>query len=142
MAATISIYGSFPGALASKEVDWLGDTIKVALLADAYSPNQDTHGVWSDVSTHQVTGTNYSAGGATLTGKSADYNASTNTRTFTANAVEWENSTITARYAVIYDDTTTGKPLVAYVDFGTERSSSDGVFRITWNTDGIFTVTV
>lgn len=142
MSASISIYGAFPGDLAGKKHDWMNDSFKVALLSNSYSPNQDTHSVWADVSSHQASGTNYTAGGATLGGKSADYNPSTNTRRFTANAVEWQDSTITARYAVIYNDTTADKPLVAVVNFGTERASSDGIFRITWNNDGIFSVTV
>lgn len=142
MSASIHLYGSFPGSLASKEQDWMNDTIKVALLGASYSPNQDTHSEWGDVSSHQVSGTAYTAGGVTLANKSMSYNASTNTRTFDGNDVEWPDSTITARYAVIYNDTTSGKPLVGYVDFAAERSSNEGLFRIAWNASGIFTVTV
>ena len=64
--------------------------------------------------------------------------------TFDADDVAWANSTITARYAVIYDATPAAdadKKLLAYVDFGADKSSSSGTFQITWNASGIFTVT-
>ncbi len=51
---------------------------------------------------------------------------------------------MTARYAVIYD-TTPGSsatdPLIAYVDFGSDQSSSAGTFSIVWDAAGIFTTT-
>jgi hypothetical protein len=59
--------------------------------------------------------------------------------------VTWAASTITARYAVVAD-TTPGtaatNPLICYVDFGADVTSSGGNFTITWDADGIFTVTV
>lgn len=142
MAASISLYGSFPGDLARGNVDWENDTIKVALLTSSYAPDQDTDSEFSDASGNEASGTGYTAGGATLSSKTMVYDASTNTRTFDAADVEWDNSSLTARYAVIYDDSATNKPLIAYVDFGAERTSSEGLFRIAWHADGIFEVTV
>ena len=49
-------------------VDFLSDTIKVALTTSSYAYNLDTHEVFSDV-TNEVVGTNYTAGGATLASK-------------------------------------------------------------------------
>ena len=49
--------------------------------------------------------------------------------------MSWTSSTITARYAKIYDDTT--NDLVALIDFGQDESSSNGNFDINWHTDGI-----
>lgn len=143
--ATTTIYGSFPAALANKEIDWDSDTIKVALVTSSYTPNQDTHDYWDDVSANEASGTGYTAGGATLAGKTSAYTAGTNVRAFDANDVSWATSTITARYAVIYDDspaTAATKPLIAYVDFGSDQSSSAGTFSIVWSANGIFTVTV
>lgn len=52
--------------------------------------------------------------------------------------VTWTSSTITARYALIYDNTpATNKPLLGYVDFGADQSSSNGNFTITWASAGI-----
>ncbi len=55
--------------------------------------------------------------------------------------VEWTGSTITsARYAVIYDDDLTNKPLICAIDFGGDFSTTSGTFKITWNASGIFTL--
>jgi len=136
MAASIEIYANFVENLASGTVNWLGDTVKVALVGSSYTPNKHTHG-WNDVSTHEVSGTGYTAGGATLNNKSMTHNASTGARAFKGDNVEWNNSTVTARYAVVYADNAT-KRVIAYVDFGAERASSEGLFRIAWHTNGIF----
>jgi hypothetical protein len=34
------------------------------------------------------------------------------------------------------------KPLLGYVDFGANFSSSNGLFEIRWNVAGMFTITV
>lgn len=62
-------------------------------------------------------------------------NAGTSFVKLTAANVSWTTSTITARYAKIYDDTT--NDLVFLVDFGQDESSSNGNFDINWNADGI-----
>lgn len=142
--ATTKTYGSLIAKAFNKEIDFDSDTIKVALLSSSYTPNQDTHDYWDDVSANQVTGTGYTAGGATLANKSVTYTSGTNVTKFDADDVSWTSSTITARYAVIYDDTpatNATKPLIAYIDFGSDQSSSSGTFSIVWDAAGIFTTT-
>jgi hypothetical protein len=145
MAVSAKPYGNVVGKAFNKEIDLDTDTIKVALLANTYTPDQDAHDYFSDVSADEVTGTGYTAGGATLASKTATYVAGTNTFTFDAADVSWADSTITARYAVIYDAATgtpATEPLIAFVDFGADVSSSNGTFEITWDAAGIFTATV
>lgn len=142
--ATTKTYGSLITKAFNKEIDWDSDTIKVALVTSSYTPNQDTHDYWDDVSANEASGTGYTAGGATLGSKTVAYTAGTNVTTFDAADVSWTTSTITARYAVIYDDTpatAATKPLIGYVDFGSDQSSSAGTFSIVWNASGIFTTT-
>jgi hypothetical protein len=144
MAVTAKLYGSFPAKLANKEINWSSDTIKVALCTSTYTPDQDVHDYFNDV-TNEVTGTGYTAGGATLASKTVTYTAGTNTQTFDAADTSWTSSTITARYAVIYDatpGTAATNPLIGYVDFGADVVSSSGTFSITWDAAGIFTVQV
>jgi hypothetical protein len=144
MAVTAFLYGSVPAKLANKEIDWDTDTVKVALCTSTYTPAQDTHDYFNDI-TNEVTGTGYTAGGATLASKTVTYTAGTNTTTFDAADVSWTSSTITARYAIIYVDTagaSSTDPLIGYVDFGENVSSSSGTFSITWDAAGIFTVAV
>lgn len=139
------LYGSVIGKAFNKEIDWDTDTIKVALLSASYAPNQDTQDYWDDVSGSEVTGTGYTTGGLALTGKSTTYDGANNVTVLDAADAVWSTSTITARYAVIYDDsgaTAPQKALIGYVDFGSDQSSTNGNFTITWDATGIIRITV
>ena len=59
------IYNSFKRDIMNGSIDLDTDTIKVMLVTSTYTPNQDTHTKRSDV-TNEVSGTGYTAGGATL----------------------------------------------------------------------------
>ncbi len=151
MAVTSFWYGKailniFGGATEpeSRKIDWLTDTIKVMLCTSDYTPNQDTHAFKTDV-TNEVTGTGYTVGGATLASKTLTYDGPTNKAKLDAADVSWPNSTITARYAVVYDATPTAdadKPLLGYVNFGEDKATNNGEFKIQWHADGIFNITV
>ena len=144
MAVSAKLYGNFFNSLGNKEIDLNSDTFKVMLTTSTYVPDQDLHNYKDDV-TNEVTGTGYTAGGATITNPAFSYTTGTNVFKWDGDDVSWASSTITARYAVIYDDTPATdatKPLIGYVDFGADVSSSSGTFSITWSASGIFTVTV
>ena len=139
------MYGQFLAKALNKEVDYDSDTIKVALVSSAYTPNQDTHDYWDDVAANEVTGTGYTAGGLTLTSKTVTYDSANNVVVLDAADAVWSNSTITARYAVIYDDsgaTNAQKVLIGYLDFGSEQSSTNGAFTVTWDATGIARFTI
>jgi len=138
------LYGNFLLKALNKEVDFDSDTIKVALLTSSYTPDQDTHDYFNDVSTYEVTGTGYTQGGITLASKTATYDSGTNVIVLDAADVTWSSSTITARYAVVYGSTGTAStsPLIGYVDFGSDQSSTNGNFTITWDSTGIVRITV
>jgi hypothetical protein len=62
---------------------------------------------------------------------------------FTGANVSWASSTITARYAAIYDSTpgsAATNPLVALVNFGSDVVSSGGTFQISWDANGILNI--
>ena len=139
------LYGQFLAKALNKEVDWDSDTIKVALLSSSYTPDQDNHAYYDTVTPYQVTGTGYTTGGATLASKTITYDGTNNVIVLDAADTTWSSSTITARYAVIYDDsgaTNATKPLIGYVDFGSDQSSTNGNFTITWDSTGIVRITV
>jgi len=137
------LYGNFLVKALNKEVDWDTDTIKVALATSSYTPNQDTHDYFNDV-TNEVTGTGYTAGGNTLGSKTITYDDANNVIVLDAADTTWGSSTITARYAIVYASTGTAStsPLIGYVDFGSDQSSTNGNFTITWDSTGIVRVTV
>lgn len=119
-------------------IDFEGDTIKAMLVTSAYTPNEDTDEFASDV-TNEVSGTGYTAGGATLANCSVSVDSANNRVEFDADNPTWTGSTITARGAVILKDTgvDTTSPLLFYVDFGEDKTSTDGAFTPTINSEGI-----
>lgn len=141
------LYAKFPenalGGNSSGDapIDFLSDTIKCALCTASYTPNQTTHEWFSDI-TNEVSGTGYTAGGATLGSKTLS--ASSLVTTLDAADPSWSSSTITARYAVFYKDTGTAgtSPLIAYADFGGNISSTNGTFTVVLNASGLATITV
>lgn len=139
-----TIYNSFKKAIGDGTIDWDDNsttTIKCALVTAAYTPDQDLHDFFDDV-TNEVTGTGYTAGGAAVANRSVTVDNTANHAEYDGDDVVWASSTITARGAVIYKDTGTGatSPLIAYIDFGSDQSSSNASFTIQWDTDGIFTI--
>lgn len=142
MAVTAKFYAKAFTHLQNGDIDLDTNTIKVGLLTSSYTPAQSTDETWADVNTNEVSGTGYTARGATL--GSVTVATSSLVTTFDAADTSWATSTITARYAVIYKDTGTNSTsyLIAYVDFGADQSSSAGTFTIQWNASGIGTVTV
>lgn len=137
-----AIYNSFKGNL--HNIAWDDNsttTIKVALCDSSYAPDIDTHTVFDDV-TNEITGTGYTEGGAEITNRTITIDTTNDCANYDSDDVTWASSTITARYGVIYKDTgdTSTSPLIACIDFTSDKSSTDGDFVISWNTDGIFKI--
>lgn len=141
MSVTATMYGQLAARIFNKEIDFEADSIKVMLCTSGYTPSKISQ--YKSGVTHEVAGTGYTERGQSLSSKTVTYNSDTNTVTFDAADVSWANSSITARYAVIYDDTGQDitSPLIAYIDFGQDITSSAGSFIITWSSSGIFSVT-
>jgi hypothetical protein len=143
---TAKIYGGFLLSLSAKELAALNasTTLKCMLTTSAYTPDQDTHRYKSSV-TNEVTGTGYTAGGATLANVVANYTAATNVWKLDADDVSWAGSTITARRAVIYDSqpaTDATRPLICYIEFDADTSSTAATFSVQFDAAGIVTVTL
>lgn len=132
------IYNSFKRDIMNGGIDLDTDTIKVALVTSTYTPDQDAHDNFDDV-TNEVSGTGYTAGGATLGSVTVTADNTDNEGVFDAADTAWATSTITARGAVVYKSTgvaSTSK-LICYFDFGSDQVSTAGTFTITWNAEGI-----
>ena len=74
----------------------------------------------------------YTAGGGALT-KVAPTTSSTTAFTDFAD-LSFTTATITARGALIYNDTATGDPSVVVLDFGSDKTSTSGTFTIIFPT--------
>jgi len=117
--------------------DTTADRFKVMLVTSSYTPDFGTHDFKADV-TNEVSGTGYDADGKSLS--SVTLTQSGGTITFDADDVTWASSTITARGAVVYDSSLPSEPLICYIDFGADKSSSSGDFVLSFNASGIFTL--
>lgn len=143
--ATSKAYLNLAKAIFNKEVDFDGDTVKVALLSSAYTPNQTAHDYFDDVSTYEVSGTGYTAGGQALASKTVTLDTTNKVLVLSAANTTWANSTITARYAVIYDasgGSAATNALIGYIDLVSDQSSNNGNFVIQWDATGILRLNV
>ncbi|MFG2634942.1 hypothetical protein ACGFX8_13665 [Streptomyces sp. NPDC048362] len=129
---TYYVYASMANKALTKQIDLVNDTIKVALVTGSYVPNTDTRDEWNDASAFESNGSGYTAGGNVLSSKTLTYDATKNEWTWDAADTSWTNANLTFRYAVLYDDTATGKPLIAYVDFGTAQTVTNQNVTIRW----------
>ena len=128
MAITQAMCTSFKVALLDGEMDFSSDTsqtFKIALYTSAATLSAATT-VYSV--TNEVSGTNYSAGGNTLT-ISANPASSGTTAFLDFADTTWADATITARGALIYKVGGT-TPAVAVLDFGADKISTAGDFTV------------
>lgn len=142
MAVTAFWFAKAFLSILDKEVDWEADAIKVSLHTSTYAPDQDADDYFDDADNECAATGNYVAGGATLA--NASIGNTLNVVKLDGDDATWANSTITARYAVVYDSTpgsAATNPLLFYVDFGQDESSSSGEFKIAWHGDGMATIT-
>jgi hypothetical protein len=106
-----------------------GDTFKLAMYTNSASFDASTTAY---TATNEVSGTGYSAGGGTLT--RVDPATSGTTAYTDFDDLTFSSSTITARGALIYNDTAAGDPSVVVLDFGSDKSSTSGDFVIQFPT--------
>lgn len=147
MAVTHKIYSNIIERIADQAFNWGTETtIKVALLSSPAWNQENT--TWASVEASEVSGTNYTAGGFTLTAGNRSIDRSTNVISFkSTDDPLWSNSTINATHAAVYvvgaDATSfTDYWLISLIDFDATESSVSGDFKIEWTSDTVFTITV
>lgn len=137
MAGEITIYNRFKADLFRGDVDLASDTIKVALVT-GYSPTIDGDLNWDDVSSLEVDGAGYTAGGATLANVSVTQDDAADEAVFDAGDVEWADLDVgTPSHAIIYMDSGTAStsPLIAYVVLGV--ASNGQPYKIEFAAEGV-----
>ena len=133
------IYNRWKANVMNKVVDMEADTIKVMLLDNTHTFNAD-HDVIGDVSANEISGTGYSAGGATLANKTVTQDDTNDRAVFDADDSQWTTATFDAYHAVIWDDTVATDDLICSIDFGGIKSVVAGTFTIQWNSGGIIRI--
>ena len=106
-----------------------GNTFKLAMYTNSAS---FTAATTAYTATNEVSGTGYSAGGGTLTNVTPTTSGTTAYADFAD--LTFSTATITARGALIYNDTATGDPSVVVLDFGGDKTSTAGDFTIVFPT--------
>lgn len=129
------------------------ETHKCALFGNAVVPDYDaaataakygTGGTWTTA--NEVTGTNYTAGGALLTSTTVTTPA-TGVVMFDAADTAWASATISGIYGcLIYADAMTtpvaDQAIMAVYFGGTSYSVTAGTFTIQWHSNGLWRATV
>lgn len=105
------------------------DTFKIALYTSAATLDASTTAY---TTSGEVVGTNYTAGGNTLTVSVVPTSSGTTAYLSFANS-SWATATITARGAMIYNSTQ-GNKCVAVLDFGSDKTSTAGTFTVVFPT--------
>jgi hypothetical protein len=131
------IYNTFPLYLGDGTIDLDSDTLKVSLHTSSYTPDAG-HSSYTDLDNEVANGNGYTTGGETL--GTVTWNEDSGTATLSAANPSWTTATFIARYAVVYDDTPAGKPLICLFDFSTDQSVSNGTFTLQFNASGILTI--
>jgi len=106
-----------------------GNTFKLAMYTNSAS---FTAATTAYTATNEVSGTGYSAGGGTLTNVTPTTSGTTAYADFAD--LTFSTATITARGALIYNDTAAGDPSVVVLDFGADKTSTAGDFTIVFPT--------
>ena len=103
-----------------------GNTLKIALYTSSATMGATTSAYSA---TNEVSGTGYTAGGATLSSQAVAYDATNQVAYFDAADPAWTTATITARGALIYNNTKSNAS-VAVLDFGSDYTSTAGTFTV------------
>jgi hypothetical protein len=107
-----------------------GNTFKLALYTNSAS---FTAATTAYTATNEVSNSgSYSAGGGALTNVTPTTSGTTGFTDFAD--LTFTSASITARGALIYNDTASGDPTVVVLDFGADKTSTSGDFQIVFPT--------
>lgn len=132
---------------ATGATSWGSDTIKCALYGNSGTPDKTAAvgltgynaatSAW--VTADEISGTGYTAGGATLSGKSAAIDSGSSSLCFTAGNPSWTSATLSNVYGdLVYDSSISGGTVanqgMCFNAFGGAQSVTGGTFTIQWAT--------
>ena len=102
-----------------------GNTFNIALYTNSAS---FTAATTAYTATNEVTGSGYTAKGNALANVTPTSGGTTAFTDFADST--WSTATITARGAMIFNDSASGDPSVVILDFGGDKTSTAGQFKI------------
>ena len=126
MPISQAMCSSFKQQLFLGEHDLDTDVIKMALYISAATLDASTT-VYSTSNEVSSSGTNYTAGGNTLTGATVSLSGTTAFVDFADTS--WTTATFTARGALVYNASKSNKA-IAVLDFGSDKTATNGTFTV------------
>lgn len=150
--ATKLVYNTGLFELASGNIDFDANTFKISLHGSTYraiadETKRDSHSNYSDL-TDEISGTGYTAGGATLASVTVTKDTANNIIKIDCADPAWAASTLSGvQCAVIYKSTGTGSTstLIAYLDLYADNgnaalSTTAGTLTIVMPANGFLTI--
>ena len=147
-AVTLNLYDIFRRKQASGTgaTDLSALTVKAMVVTAGYTVNQNTHDFRNDLGATEVSGSNYTAGGATLANPVVSLDGAglvtvdfDNPATWSQHATGFSNG----RRAIVYvarGGADTADELIGYTDdFGADKGNVDGDFSVAVNAAGLYT---
>ena len=128
MAITQAMCTSFKKELLEAKHNFLnsgGDTFKIALYTSSATMSASTTAYSTS---NEISGTNYTAKGNTLTRVDPSNSGTTALTDFADTS--WSAATFTARGALIFYEDTSGDTSVLVLDFGADKTATAGTFTI------------
>ena len=132
MSITTAMCTSFKKELMEAKHNFLnsgGNTFNLALYTSSATLNASTTAYSTS---NEVSGTNYTAKGASLTRVDPSTSGTTALTDFAD--LTFSNATITANGALIFNDSASGDPAVCSLAFGGDKTSTAGDFTIQFPT--------
>jgi hypothetical protein len=147
---TAHVFPQFSIGWNAQNIKLTGGTYKVALGNAAGPINLATSGIstatlftdWTSI-VAEITGTGYTAGGATVSSPTFAAGGSNNSvATWTSSTnPSWTTATFTANQAVFYESSASTNQLICFWDFGGAVSVTGGTFTLSINASGLLTAT-
>jgi hypothetical protein len=148
-AGTWIMYNQAKEWIGDGTIDLDGHEFKMALFLSTSNCATLTHDEYGDLDNEHANGNGYTTGGAACTGTISAANQwlrTDGTVKFDCDDVVWTASggSITARYAVIYDDTHATKALLCYCLLDSApadvTATTGNTLTVTIHADGVFTL--
>ena len=134
-AGDVTLFNEFKEDVGQKVHNLSSDTFKLALVTNSVTPAATTADPrWGSGGTTETGGPTIGSTTYSETAGVATFDGADN---FIASNGSNPNN---ARWGIIYNDTSTGKEAVAFVDLGAVTDLTAGAFSITWNASGIFSL--
>ena len=151
MAVTAHVFPQFIIGMNAGDIVLTGGTYKVALSDTAGPVTESTSGIstaklftdWTANVAAEITGTGYSAGGATVSSPTFTAGGSNNTvATWTSSTnPNWTSARFTANQAIFYESSASTYQLICFWDFGGAVSVTGSTFTLTISGSGLLTAT-